>query len=333
MAKKTNQMKDASKEAGTKESSVQPPDTTVKPPEEVVKEITVGDLANSIFSGYGEAGTDVLKKEFSSLLSKYLKQETDKFEISKKYNIIILYDDTTIVKSDADKIYNAVTTFKDHKPLFLILYSRGGAAGPAYLIGKLCREYCSETFVVTVPRMAKSAATLICCAANEIHLGSLSELGPIDPQIKELPALGLKNSIEHIAGLVKLYPESSDMFAKYLHYSLDLINLGYYERVAESAMQYAEKLLMTHSDNLPRKAREIAEELVYKYKDHGFVIDKTEAEQIFGNKIIKIYTKEYELGNMLYKTFDLVSYFLNFLKYSFYFIGSVDSEPNIRKKT
>ena len=109
--------------------------------------------------------------------------------------------------------------------------------------------------------------------------------------------LGLKNSIEHLAELAKKYPEASEMFAKYLHLSLNLVNIGYYERVAESALQYSERLLETHEDMLPKKPKEIAIDLVYKYKDHGFVIDKEEAEQIFSDKVIKSNTEEYDLGN------------------------------------
>ncbi|GAH24734.1 unnamed protein product, partial [marine sediment metagenome] len=59
-------------------------------------------------------------------------------------------------------------------------------------------------------------------------MGSLSELGPIDPQIGEMPVLGLKDSIEHLSKLVKEYPESSEMFAKYLSNALPLIYLGHY---------------------------------------------------------------------------------------------------------
>jgi hypothetical protein len=243
-----------------------------------------------------------------------------------------LYDDGSIVKSDADKIYNSVAKFTNDKPLLLVIYSRGGSAGSAYLIGKLCREYSNGHLVITVPRMAKSAATLVCCAANEIHMGSLSELGPIDPQINDLPALGLKNSVDHIAELVKKYPSASDMFAKYLNLSMELINLGYYERVAESAMQYAEKLLLTHSKNLPRPAKEIAHELVYKYKDHGFVIDKSEAIEIFGDKIIKMNTEEYELGNSLYRTFDLLVTVAGMVNYNYYFIGSLDNFGTFTKR-
>lgn len=300
--------------------------------EETVKEIGFQDLLKDLITGFGENGTDIGKQNSYKTISTYLKQEASKVSCYDKYNIIVLYDDTTLVKGDADNIYNSVTSFIDKKPILLVLYSRGGSAASAYLIGKLCREYSNDTFVASIPRYAKSAATLITCAANEIHMGSLSELGPIDPQINDLPALGLKNSIEHIAELVKAYPESSDMFAKYLQNNLPLINLGYYERVAESAAQYAEKLLETHSENLPRRAKEIANELVYKYKDHGFVIDRAEALNIFGDKIIKCNTPEYELGNVIYKSLDMIGTLLSYLKHNFYFIGSLDSQPSIRKR-
>lgn len=296
------------------------------------KEIGLPELLKDMVQGYGETPTEIGKQACYKTISEYLKQEASKIKCYSKYNIIILYDDTELVKGDADNIYNAVTKFKEKKPLLLVLYSRGGSAASAYLIGKLCREYSNETFIASIPRFAKSAATLITCAANEIHMGSLSELGPIDPQINGLPALGLKNSIEHLAELVKTYPEASDMFAKYLQNNLTLINLGYYERVAESAAQYAEKLLDTHSSNLPRRAKEIAMELVYKYKDHGFVIDRSEAINIFGDRIIKSNTEEYELGNSIYKALDMIGSLLSYLKHNFYFIGSLDSQATIRKR-
>jgi hypothetical protein len=315
------------------ELNATPPTTTSNSiPDPIVPKLTISDLFSVLINAYGDKGTDQQKKECDTLISKYLIQVSDEFPCSSNYNILILYDEGSIVKSDADRIYNAVTKFSNNKPILLMLYSKGGLPGSAYLIGKLCREYTNGSFIITVPRMAKSAATLICCGANEIHMGSLSELGPIDPQINEYPALGLKNSIEHIAELVKRYPAASDMFAKYLHLSLELINLGYYERVAESAMQYAEKLLLTHSENLPKNPKEIAEDLVYKYKDHGFVIDKAEAELIFGQQIIKKNTAVYELGNSLYKILDLISSVVGYSNYNFYFIGSLESAGAFTKR-
>lgn len=88
-----------------------------------------------------------------------------------------------------------------------------------------------------------------------------------------MPALGLKNSIEHITDLVSKNPKSSEMFAKYLELTVEPVQIGYYERVAESAVQYAERLLEKHKSTLSSDPSIIAKKLVYGYKDHGFVID------------------------------------------------------------
>lgn len=259
-------------------------------------------------------------------------QQLSQFKINDNYNLLVLFDEGAMIKQDADHIYSSATRFKEKKPILLTLYSSGGAIGSAYLIGKLCREYSNGKFVVVVPREAKSAATLLCCAADEIHMGSLSELGPIDPQIDELPALGLKSAVEHIADLVKQYPHASDMFAKYLHLSVEPINLGYYERVAESATQYAERLLKTHLVKLDQDLRKTAYDLVYSYKDHGFVIDKSEARTIFGDNVVKTGTEEYNLGNSIYDVMKLIKVAANFVGHNFYFIGSCDSRPMFIKR-
>lgn len=298
------------------------------------KEIKSFDVIKLLLECYSDEGNDSLKPDFNKAVQEYLDLKISNSKLNGKYNIVILFDDSTMLKSDADKVYNAVTSFDKKKPILMVLLSGGGEPGSAYLIGKLCREYSNGTFNIAVPRYAKSAATLLSCAANEIHMGSMSELGPIDPQIKGLPALGLKNSIEHIAELVAQNPNSSEMFAKYLNLSIEPIQIGYYERVAESAMQYAENLLSTHSDNLPKSANIIANELVYKYKDHGFVIDKSEAIKIFGDEIIKTNTDEYELSNTIYQFLSSLSRFAGYVDHNFYFIGGTSSEPTIyaRKK-
>lgn len=297
-----------------------------------LEKISQREIDTIIFESLGPNTTDEIDKKRDELIKRYLKQAIDESEISSKYNMLILYDKGQMVRSDADNIYSSITTFDNDKPLLLILYSKGGDAGSAYLIGKLCREYSNRSLITVVPRHAKSAATLICCASDEIHMGSLSELGPIDPQIDHFPALGLKSSVEHIADLVKQYPASAEMFAKYLHLSLNPIHLGYYERVAQSAMQYAERLLKTHEENLPKKAEQIANDLVYTYKDHGFVIDAAEAQQIFGDKTVKKNSAEYELGNTIYQNLEFIHGMANSMGYIFYFIGSCDSKPYFIKK-
>ena len=143
----------------------------------------------------------------------------------------------------------------------------------------------------------------------------------------------MKASVEHIADLIKAHPHASDMFAKYLNMSLQLIHLGYYERVAESASQYAERLLNLHETNLSQKPSQIARDLVYSYKDHGFVIDKSDATEIFGENVIKTDSEEYQLGNSIYAALQYVSRIADIMGHNFYFIGSCDSNANFAKRT
>lgn len=295
-------------------------------------EVTPAQLVQDLFPGLAPEASDEQKKRMKSTIQKYIGQAIDKHEISKKFNVVIFYDETSMVQSDADSIYSAVTGFKEKRPILLVLHSSGGYPGSGYLIGKLLHEYSSGPVDIVVPRRAKSAATLLCCAADRIHMGSLTELGPIDPQFAGMPALGLKSAIEHIAELVREYPHATGLFAEYMSKSIPPIHLGYYERAAESAAQYAERLLQFHQKDLPKAAQKIARDLVYSYKDHGFVIDKQEAQAIFGDKVVKHNTPEYEFGNSIYQELGFIKRIADIYDQEFYFIGSVCSEPGLIKK-
>jgi len=300
--------------------------------ETIEKEISFADVCIAIVESLKPTSGEEEMDTRNNAIKSYLYKNVKNHQYMKKYNVVLHYDAGKMIRGDIDKIYKSVTNFKEKKPILLVLYSMGGNIGPAYLIGKLCKEYSVDKFVIVVPRRAKSAATLLCCAGDEIHMGSLSELGPIDPQIGEMPVLGLKNSVEHISKLVKECPESSEMFAKYLSSALPLIYLGHYERVAESAVQYAERLLISHKEKLPTSPDVIANKLVYEYKDHDFVIEKAEAQQIFGEKVVKTNSREYDFGNWIYGILSFMWDLADRRRYEFYFIGSYDSKPIFYKR-
>lgn len=145
-----------------------------------------------------------------------------------EYDFVFIYDDSgQISRYTSNRLYSAVTDHSRNpaKGLFLLLHTSGGKVEPAYLISKCCKKSAGK-FVVAVPRFAKSAGTLLALGADEIHMGIISELGPIDPQIGDYPALGLGSAVEHIATLCKTHPESVEMLAKYLASSLNLHDLG-----------------------------------------------------------------------------------------------------------
>lgn len=229
------------------------------------------------------------------------------------YTLLFLYQPYGIINEyTADKLYNSIPKKNKDQTILLIINSPGGLVESAYLISKSCREF-SKRFVVSIPRKAKSAATLIALGAHEIHMGTMSELGPIDPQFGGLPALGLSSALERLANLATRYPKSSEMFASYLVRKLDLGILGYFERVSESAVQYAQRLLQ--GKDLPSNLtpEKVAYDFVYSYKDHSFVIDKDEAKQSLGEHI-RTNTVEYELGNELHSFFESLNLFTRTFK-------------------
>ncbi|MBA7548477.1 hypothetical protein ES705_40937 [subsurface metagenome] len=228
--------------------------------------------------------------------------------------ILFIYSpDESIDESTADSIYRAIP-IGEKKNILMIIHSSGGSVEPAYLISNCCKEY-SKKFVIVIPRKAKSAATLISLGADEIHMGIMSELGPIDPQINLLPALGLTNAVEYLASLCTKYPEAGDMFAKYLSAKLDLRVLGYFNRVTESAAQYAERLLIGKELPSNYKYKDIAWQFVYAYKDHNFVIDSKEAQKFLG-KHIKTNSEEYLLGNEIHNFINILNILLKIFDFN-----------------
>lgn len=66
--------------------------------------------------------------------------------------------------------------------LHLMLRSPGGDGEAAVRLARMAQGSCRR-FVVVVPEVAKSAATILALGAHEIVMGPSSDLGPIDPQV------------------------------------------------------------------------------------------------------------------------------------------------------
>lgn len=229
------------------------------------------------------------------------------------YCALALFEpDDSIDSYDLDQIFTALSELNPDrsKDVLLLLLSRGGSIEPAYQISKLCKSFSKQRFVAVVPRHAKSAATLIAIGADEIHMGPLGQLGPIDPQLGGLPALGVSQALKTIASVSQSYPGSAEMFARYLRLALTVEQIGYCDRISESAVQYAVRLLSTKPNLVGKKAEAVAKELVHEYKDHGFVIDLDEAKMHLGAEWVKTGTSEVAAAEEIYSHFELVNFYL-----------------------
>lgn len=90
-----------------------------------------------------------------------------------------------IDNGDVDMIEEVLrNTEMDDRELVLIVSSPGGDGLAAERIVNICRAYSNDgRFSVVVPKMAKSAATMICFGASRVLMSDTSELGPVDPQV------------------------------------------------------------------------------------------------------------------------------------------------------
>lgn len=261
---------------------------------------------------------EFLKSAPSREISKRFSDEV-KTLISTKYNeqreraafIYLLNSEGRLGPYDLDQIFNVLPA-ENHdrkKDIILVILSNGGSIETAYQISKLCKSFTDGKFKVAVPRHGKSAATLLALGADEIHMGTLGQLGPIDPQLGGLPALGVSQALRSLAALAQEFPGSSEMFARYLRMALSVEQIGYCERISVSAKQYASRLLKT-KPFLYSRAEKIANDLVYEYKHHGFVIDLEEARSHLGKEWIYNDTVETRIAEEIYNLYDMVNLFL-----------------------
>ena len=268
-----------------------------------------------------------ISERFSKEVAEICEKRSDL--ISQYCCLAIMAPEDSISNFTSDRIFRALDqNNKEHeKDVLMILLSSGGSIEPAYQISKLCKAHSKSKFIVLVPRRAKSAATLISLGADEIHMGALGQLGPIDPQLGGLPALGVVQAVRRIAAFAEMHPGSSEMFARYLQMALTVEQIGYCERISESAVQYAQRLLATKK-SLAKDAAVIAQMLVYEYKDHGFVIDYEETAALLGDSWVKKESELLMLAEEVYSLFETVDLFLNIIANKRLFhVGSLLGTP------
>lgn len=193
------------------------------------------------------------------------------------------------------EIYGDFKEIGQKDNLHVLLYSYGGNAHTAFQIGRLLQNYCKNKLSIYILKEAKSAATLISCAADEIIFSEISELGPMDPQIKlkssddRFSPLAIKHTFELLHREAKSeHPEIVKTLTEKLP---DPLTLGELIKSLETGKDYLVKLLRKRmfksSELVDKKPEEIAQKLVEGYPDHGYCIDFIEAQEL-GLKVKKV---------------------------------------------
>ncbi|MBI5758395.1 MAG: hypothetical protein HZA46_07750, partial [Planctomycetales bacterium] len=102
-----------------------------------------------------------------------------------------------------DAIYDIIATLPRGRPIAVVLDSPGGDPGIAYQMASALRNHCGS-FIVLVPRYAKSAATLFSLGAQKIIMGDRAELGPLDMQVFDSDSESRRSVLEYVQSLERL---------------------------------------------------------------------------------------------------------------------------------
>lgn len=92
------------------------------------------------------------------------------------------------------------------KGLDLIIHTPGGSIPAIEAIVKYLRSKFGTDIRAFIPQLAMSAGTMMACSANQIWMGKQSSLGPIDPQLNNIPCRGVVNEFEQAISEIKKDP-------------------------------------------------------------------------------------------------------------------------------
>jgi Serine dehydrogenase proteinase len=208
-------------------------------------------------------------------------------------------------------VEDGVAQPRENVELDLWLESPGGDAHAAYKLALLLRAHASRLRVV-IPDYAKSAATLLTLAADEIYMAPAAELGPLDAQVPHeqegmtISALDVARSLEDLATtamdmalagggsilqMTRLSRSESmsamlDFAAKFMQPlvgKLDPKMIHWASSLLDVSVRYGDQLLAMRHQNTSPTAAELAglpRRLVEGYPAHGFVIGSEEASRL-----------------------------------------------------
>jgi ClpP class serine protease len=91
---------------------------------------------------------------------------------------------------DSEEVLRAIRLTDDATPIDLVLHTPGGLVLAAEQIAHAIRAHPAKV-TVFVPHYAMSGGTLIALAADEIQMDPHAVLGPVDPQLGDMPAASI----------------------------------------------------------------------------------------------------------------------------------------------
>jgi ClpP class serine protease len=96
---------------------------------------------------------------------------------------------------DSEAVLRAIRMTPDDRPIDLLLHTPGGLVLASEQIAYALRDHPAKVTVI-VPHYAMSGGTLLALAADEILMDPAAVLGPVDPQLGDMPAASIVRAVQ-----------------------------------------------------------------------------------------------------------------------------------------
>ncbi len=179
---------------------------------------------------------------------------------------------------DSEQVLRAIRRTPKDKPIDLILHTPGGLVLAATQIAKAIKDHPAKTTVI-IPHYAMSGGTLIALAADEIIMDPHAVLGPVDPQLMNMPAPSILNAVK------KKDPNEVD--------DQTLIMADIAEKAINQVREFVYELLKDKMGE--ERAREVAKILTEGRWTHDYPITVETAKKLGLNVSTNVPEEVYEL--------------------------------------
>lgn len=196
-------------------------------------------------------------------------------------------------------------SFTNPKNVDIFIYSSGGMLDMPWVLMSILRDYC-ENISLLVPNKALSAATLLALGMDEIVMGPLGMLSPIDPSTSYKDKDGKDHplEVEDVQGFIDLglnrvgikEEDGKVEILKNLSANINPVTLGNVNRAYARIRQLGDKMLNLHMNGFwnKRKRKKIVTYFTESLYSHSHFIGRSEARDTIGLNTVMIASPELE---------------------------------------
>ncbi len=247
---------------------------------DILKEI---QITQAQLHSQSQGAVDIVRRDYL----KKLHEKTNR-------NIIAYYSaflskpnvaQSDINDEDKNGFMMAVHQLDRAKGLDLILHTEGGSIAATQSIVNYLHKMFKNDVRAIVPQIAMSAGTMIACSCKRILMTEHSNLGPIDPHLRGVPAYGVLEEFKRAYKECKKDPDKIPLWVSIIGQYRPTF-LGQCEKAIEWSNKFVqdqlEEIMFAGEPDAKKKAKAIAKSLSDPQlnKTHGRHLHMEECEDI-----------------------------------------------------